>query len=241
MTSSFKSKSEAREYVWNTLTEQKAAAFPFPVKGRIPNFVGAKLAADRLLTHPIWEGVTCVKCNPDSPQRSLREALLRRSIRYVFPTPRLKAGFFLFDPEEIPKDKYGEAATLKTCMAYGQKIALNDLPKIDLAVTGSVAVTEQGYRCGKGHGYGDLEYGIYTALGHPAVPVVTTVHDLQIVKDFTPDAHDLPVTVIATPTKIIEVNAPPKAPQGIYWELLSDEDLDEMPILKDLKMQQKIL
>jgi 5-formyltetrahydrofolate cyclo-ligase len=41
--------------------------------------------------------------------------------------------------------------------------------------------------------------------------------------------------VIATPEETIEVSDPPPAPGGIDWNALSDEDLDEMPVLKELK------
>jgi hypothetical protein len=51
---------------------------------------------------------------------------------------------------------------------------------LDAIVCGSVAVTRDGRRCGKGEGYSDLEFAIRRELGHPAVPVATTVHDLQI-------------------------------------------------------------
>ena len=232
---SFKDKNSAREYVWDTLTEQKAAAFPFPVRGRIPNFVGAKLAAEKLLAHSVWNNVRCVKCNPDSPQRYLREMLLHRGIRYVFPTPRLRGGFYLFDPTRIPKEHYRAAATLSTCMQWGKPVNLEDLPEIDLIVTGTVAVTKDGRRCGKGHGYGDLEYGLFRELGHEPQAVVTTAHELQIVEDFPVDDHDLPVSIIATPERIIEVDKTSKCPEGISWEKLSDQDLEEMPILRTLK------
>ena len=233
----FNSKQAAREYVWSTLTEQKVAAFPFPVEGRIPNFVGARHAAERLLDHPIWASVRPVKCNPDSPQRALRLELLKRGIAYVFPTPRLKGGFYLFDPNKIPNDKYSQAAALSTCMPWGQPLSLRNLPAIDLAVTGSVAVTEQGYRCGKGHGYGDIEYAIYLELGHPPVPVVTTVHDYQRVDYFPPDAHDLSVSIVATPTALVEIDVENASPTGICWDLLSETDFADMPVLTELRNQ----
>ena len=235
MSTRFSSKQAAREYVWSTLTEQKVAAFPFPVEGRIPNFSGARQATERLLQHPIWSSVKRVKCNPDSPQRALRLELLKRGIAYVFPTPRLKGGFYLFDPEKIPDDKYSQAAALSTCLPWGQAIALNKLPAIDLAVTGSVAVTDQGYRCGKGHGYGDIEYAIYTELGHPPVPVVTTVHDLQCVDYFPPDAHDISVSIIATPTTLLEIDTNRAPSKGICWDLLTASDFEAMPILAELQ------
>lgn len=231
----FRSKDAAREFVWRILQEEKAAAFPFPPDGRIPNFRGADDAAKRLLAHSCFEGVQRIKCNPDAPQRPLREQALRAGIELVIPTPRLKGGFRLLDPGRIPDDDISEAVTLDGADDWGTEISVKDLPEFDLVVAGSVAVTRTGKRCGKGHGYSDLEYAILRELGHRPVDVITTVHPLQIVDDFPADAHDLPLRVIATPDEILEVTDPPAAPEGIDWDSLSDEDLEEMPVLKELK------
>ena len=168
-------KAAARNAVWNALTERKVARFPFPTHGRIPNFEGAKEAAERLVAHPIFRGVRVIKVNPDSPQRWVRKLALERNITVITPTPRLKGAFRKLDPRKIPRDHYDEAATLKRGGEWGEDVALGALPKIDLVVMGSVAVTRDGRRLGKGHGYADLEYAILRELGNPPVPVVTTV------------------------------------------------------------------
>lgn len=233
--STFESKQAAREWVWAELREQKQARFPFPIKGRIPNFKGAEAAAERLLDHAIFDGVERIKCNPDSPQKYLRRMALERGIEVFVPTPRLKAGFMRFDPAEIPEDKYRDASMLSKWDAWKEDVALDDLPQLDLVVTGCVAVTESGKRAGKGEGYSDIEFGILEELGHERVPVVTTVHALQVVEDFDIDDHDIGLSVIATPERIIEVDDPPASSGGIDWDLLSDEDLEEMPVLKELR------
>jgi 5-formyltetrahydrofolate cyclo-ligase len=106
---------------------------------------------------------------------------------------------------------------------------------MDAIVCGSVAVTRNGRRCGKGEGYSDLEFGLLRELGHPAVPVATTVHDVQIVVGLPWDATDLPLSVIVTPTRVVRVKRPPPPPVGIAWSRLSEEDLDTMPVLAELK------
>jgi hypothetical protein len=100
---------------------------------------------------------------------------------------------------------------------------------------GSVAVTRDGRRCGKGEGYSDLEFAILRELGHPPVPVATTVHDLQVVDSVPRDPTDQPLSVIATPTHAIRIKRPSAAPTGIDWTRLSAEDLEEMPILAELR------
>lgn len=233
--SEFDDKQAARDAVWERLREEGQARFPFPVVGRIPNFAGAKQAAERLLDHPIFDGVARIKCNPDSPQKPLRRMALERGITVYVPTPRLKGGFMRFDPNKIPEDKFGEASALSKWDRWKEEVGLEEMPQLDLIVTGCVAVTDDGRRAGKGEGYSDLEFGILEELGHERVPVVTTVHEIQVVGGFPIDAHDIGLSAIATPERILEIDQPPQPAGGIDWELLDDDDLEEMPVLERLK------
>jgi 5-formyltetrahydrofolate cyclo-ligase len=231
----FNAKSDARDTIWQALTEQKLARFPFPVRGRIPNYKGAEAAALNLFTLGPWKDAKLLKINPDSPQRPVRIEALRRGITYFMPTPRLKAGFRKFDPAKIPSESYREAAALSTSKKWGELVALDDMPQVDAIVTGSVAVTRDGKRCGKGEGYSDIEFAILRELGHKAVPAATTVHDIMIVGDFPWDEIDLPLSAIATPDGVIKIPNPYPAPDGIDWSRLSERDLEDMPVLKELK------
>jgi 5-formyltetrahydrofolate cyclo-ligase len=231
----FADKSEARIAIWKALVEHKVARFPFPLKGRIPNFDGADRASARLLEHDSLRRARCVKVNPDSPQRYVRKGLLDNGIVVITPTPRLQGGFYCLDPERIPKEHYWDAASMKMGGEWGEALRLDQLPRVDAIVMGCVAVTRGGARLGKGHGYADLEYAILRELGHPAVPVGTTVHELQILEAFPTEVHDVPVSIIATPTELIEIANPPPAPPGIDWSRLTPEALAEMPVLAELK------
>ena len=227
-------KSEIRARVWDRLQEERLAHFPFPPHGRIPNFADARQAAERLHDSPVFDGVKRIKANPDSPQLPVRYLALARGVQVYMPTPRLKGGFKLLDPDKIPEGSLRKAASLSGCDKWAIEIPVRDLPQMDLIVCGSVAVDRQGHRCGKGEGYSDLEYAILRELGHPPTPVVTTVHDVQIVDRIPMDANDLPLSAVFTPTQILEVADPPDPPDKIDWSSLSDDDLNEMPILRDM-------
>ena len=231
----FGAKSDARQAVWDALQAAGVARFPFPPHGRIPNFRGAEQAAERLLAHPLFARARRIKVNPDAPQRPLRAAALARGIVVYVPTPRLRGGFKRFDPAKIPPEKIADAASLSRGSRWGEPVALRDLPRLDAIVAGSVAVTRDGRRCGKGEGYSDLEFAILRELGHPSVPVATTVHPLQIVGAFPRESNDLPLTIIVTPDETITVKRPPPPPAGIEWDRLSESDLDEMPVLRELR------
>lgn len=235
----FTTKQAARQAMWDQLVADKVARFPFPPHGRIPNFAGAKEAAERLFTIPIFQNAKCIKVNPDAPQRYVRELALRRGITIFVPTPRLRGGFRRFDPEKIPQDKLRHAASLSKGKPWGELVPLEELPQLDAIVTGSVAVTPKGHRCGKGEGYGDLEYAILRELGHAPVPVATTVHAIQVAKDFPREATDLPLHFIITPEMILNVSPPPHPPNGIDWAKLSSQDLEDMPILGELKNRKR--
>jgi len=76
----FDTKERARTHVWDTLEVEGIARFPFPPHGRIPNFNGARAAAERLMETDLLLDASRIKVNPDAPQRYVRiEALLREN------------------------------------------------------------------------------------------------------------------------------------------------------------------
>lgn len=231
----FEDKASARDHVWQQLEDLKLAAYPFPPRGRIPNFRDARQAALRLFESPLLANAKRIKVNPDSPQRHVRAEALRRGILVYVPTPRLAGGFMVLDPSAIPAELAWQAAARAAWERFAMPVALQDLPQFDAIVTGCVAVTPAGKRAGKGAGYSDLEFAILRELGHPPVPVATTVHDVQVVEDFPVAPHDQPLSLIATPTRTIEITEPLPAPAGIDWDSLPAEALDAMPVLRDLE------
>ena len=228
-------KEEIRRRVWRLLRERGVARPPFPIEGRIPNFAGAEAAAALLVRSRAFLKAEAVFCNPDSPQRPVREAALHYGKMVVMASPRLRSGFLVLNPSKIPRSAYREASTIAGAFKYGSQ-TLDKLPQIDLKVAGSVAVSAEGGRVGKGGGFSDLEYAILRELGviDEGVPIATTVHDLQIVERIPMLKHDVPVDLIFTPKGQIEVGGPRRRPEGVYWELLSRDKLESIPVLKIL-------
>src|SRR5579862_7239451 len=119
---SAEAKAEARQRVWQLLEERKLAAFPRPVRGRIPNFVGSSDAAKRLVELPEFEAAQVVKVNPDAPQRMVRYAALQAGKTLLTPTPRIREGFLCVDPGKVPPGKLLEAASIGGAAKYGRAI-----------------------------------------------------------------------------------------------------------------------
>lgn len=232
-------KEAARRLVYRRLREAGAARFPFPIEGRIPNFRGAEAAAARLRALPVYQQARALKVNPDAPQQPVRAMALADGKTVYMPTPRLRGAFLRIRPEDVPRGEERRAASLRYAAEYGTEVTLDELrpdrAPIDLVVAGAVAVTRDGARAGKGEGYADFEYALLRELGHPQLPVVTTVHPLQIVDALPAEPHDLSLDFIITPDEVIETRTPYPKPRGIDWDRIGDEELAAMPVLAELR------
>lgn len=232
-------KSEIRHKVWGKLTDEKLGRFPFPLTNRIPNVKGAEKSAAHVRELEIYKRAGVIKVNPDAPQLPLRASILKDGKILLIPTPRLKDGFVMIRPEDVPEGEARKAASIKHMNAYGRVVPLSGIPRIDLIVVGSVAIHKDGRRLGKGEGYADREYAILREIGNPAVPVLTTIHSAQLVDDDIPrDSFDLAVDYIVTEEGVLETNTPYEKPAGIQWEHVTDEEKELMPILKELERHQ---
>jgi len=238
------SKKAIREKIWSLLEEKDIPIFPRPVYGRIPSFKGQDKAAENLFSTKEWRNARIIKVNPDSPQQPVRLRALEEGKILIIASPRLKSGFVLLDPKLIPRSKYKDASRISGFMSIGRKLGIDDLlgvGRIDLIVEGSVAVNQYGERLGKGEGYGELEYAVLAELGLVGedTPIATTVHDLQVVEYRLPqDPWDVPIDIVATPTRIIRCDRGPR-PKGIFWDKLSKDKLNDIPLLRELLAKTK--
>src|SRR3954451_12168844 len=201
-------KQTARERAWAALNDAGASRFPRPIHGRIPNFAGSEIAARALVETPEFRQARVVKVNPDAPQRYLRAEVLRAGKILLAPTPRLREGFVVLDPSTIDPKAYTKAAAIGGLFQYGRPTPLEDAPRPDLLVVGSVAVSHTGARTGKGEGDGEIEYALLRELGRidEEPPMATTVHDLQVVEALPLEPFDVTVDLIVTPTRLIRVD-----------------------------------
>lgn len=234
-------KDSLRTEIWSRLVDRKVAvgeAF-----SRIPNFVGAEQAAERLAELPIWKNAQVVKCNPDPPQIPVRlRALQERKLLYA-PVPELVKGFPFMElnPQDLESRgiPFEAAAPSEGFLEYGRPVNFDQMVPFDLVVVGCVAVTRQGGRTGKGGGFADLEMGIFREMGlvNPETPIVTTVHPLQIVDNdrVVMVAHDTALDWIITPEEVIETRTPLPQPRGVDWGAVQPDQYKNIPFLKELR------
>jgi len=233
-------KQELREHIWDGLEERGAARFPYPPHGRIPNFAGAKAAAERLSENEAWQEAATIKSNPDAPQLPVRRAALRQGKTVYMAVPRLRNEqcFLRLDPAVI--DDIDHATTVGGSAEVGVPVAPREMDPIDLIVSGSVAVNHEGSRVGKGEGYSDLEFALLRECGvvDDSTTTVSTLHETQFVESVIPThPHDVPIDWVFTPDQAIHTEAAAEKPTGIEWDVLSADQIDEIPILQQLNPQ----
>jgi 5-formyltetrahydrofolate cyclo-ligase len=230
-------KQKVRDRIWALLEREGAAKPPGRVVGKIPNFLGAEAAADRLAALPAWQAAHILKANPDKAQRPVRARALEDGKVLYMAVPRLadQLPFYLLDPERLTIS-HSEAAAKEGAAKAGRKVAATELPSVDLVVCGSVAVNREGARIGKGGGFSDLEVAFLVEAGalRPDTVLATTVHPLQVVAEPLPETiHDFRVDLIITPDEAIWC-AKPHRPPGILWEYLDQNKIAEVPALAAL-------
>ena len=241
----FVEKATLRNLVWDDLEESGTARFPYPPHGRIPNFVGAKEAAEQLSRTHAWQDASVIKVNPDAPQLPVRRAALRAGKTVYMAAPRLRDAkpFLRLDPADVTDIQ--SATTVSGVSNHGVAVVPSAVPPIDLIVAGSVGVTRVGARIGKGEGYSDLEWAVLCELGAVGgeTTVATTVHDRQLLDGSesplapdrsipSPEAHDVPLDLIATPSAVQETSTPYTRPAGVDWSILTSATIAEIPVLQ---------
>lgn len=234
-------KRQLREEAWAALVAAEAARFP-GVRGRIPNFVGAEAAAERLRQLPEWRVARTIKANPDAPQWPVRQRALEDGIAVLVAVPRLadERPFLLLEPSVLDVGPRA-ASSIKGSSVHGRPMRIDDLGPIDIVVSGCVAVDRRGARLGKGGGFADLEFALLTAAGlvSDETLVVTTVHSSQLVENgrIPMTGHDVVVDVVVTPDETIRCDRQHPRPVGLDWEELSEEKILSIPVIQARREQ----
>lgn len=233
-------KAALREDVWDAMSRPGVSRFP-GARNRIPNFVGAEEAAERLRTAVSWQRSRTVKANPDSPQWPVRQRALEDGKLLFMAVPRLAdpKPFFLLDPSRLTGTPRA-ASSIKGAARSARKVGVDELQPVDLVVAGSVAVGEDGARLGKGGGFSDLELALAAEAGlvDAHTVIATTVHDVQVraTGEIPVTAHDFTIDLVVTPTRTIEITrrGRRRAPR-VRWDELTDEKIAAIPLLQRLR------
>ena len=233
-----------REAAWKEL---EAIAWPdsryhLDFSEFIPGYPGCEAVPGQLAALPFYPGSGAVFVTPDGSTEPLRAFLLREERPLLTATHGGRRGFRFFPPGSVPARDAQFAATLDGAERFGHQIAtagrLRALGPLDFLVTGASAVSTDGTRFGKGHGYFDIEWGIFTTLGmaREDTPVAVCVHGCQVTATSLPAGPDDTVADwILTPERTLRAARDRPRPSGIAWDRISPDAVDANLILRDLR------
>ena len=102
-----------------------------------------------------------------------------------------------------------------------------------------MAVAEDGARLGKGGGFTDLEFAVAGEAGlvAPRHPVVTTVHEQQVVArgEIPVTDHDVRLDLLVTPDRVVTCTREVAPPRPHRWDELTEEKIAAIPLLRRLR------
>ncbi len=232
-----------RRKIWSKLIEvaKPDTRFHLNFAEVIPDFEGSEIATDRLVDLPAYRNSRFAFITPDNCLVDLRRRMIAAGMPFVMSTYGIYRGFLLFEPGMVPEGAELYAAWLDGMEHFAKPITLREIGArghFDFLVTGASAVSMDGVRFGKGHGFFDLEWGMFTEIGvvDENTPVAAIVHDVQVVEDkLHPSETDILVDSIATPTRLRDIPRRATRPRGVKWELLDAEQIVATPPIQELQ------
>ena len=242
------SKEVIRQRVWNDLRHvaRPDSRFHWNFAEFIADYEGSDVCAQRIRALPAWQASNLMFITPDNNLEDVRRIAMEDGKRFVMSTYGIARSFLYIDPSLIPAERYGWASTLDGMDRFGKPMGLIDLTALgsfDLLVTGAAAISTNGIRFGKGHGYFDLEWAMFSetrCLTEDPL-VVCAVHDCQVVAlDLVGSDFDTHVDLIVTPTRNIVIPAEyGHKPGRVVWEHLEPGMIERIPPLQELQHLQK--
>ncbi len=231
-----------RQKIWDKLVRvaRPDTRFHLNFAEVIPDFEGAELAIARIEALPSYQQSRLAFVTPDNSLVELRRKMIAAGKPFVVSTYNILRGFRLMQPGAVPEGQERFAAWLDGIEHFGKPVTLEEISRLgrfDFMATGASAVSSVGIRFGKGHGFFDLEWGMFTDIGlaDDATPVIAAVHDVQVVEEKLPASEtDIIVDLIATPSRLIEIDRHARRPRGIKWQLISPDLIAATPPLKEL-------
>lgn len=230
-----------RKKVWECFHNHCLVTFPKP-HGRIPNYVGMEDTTMNLLQLPAFTAAKSIAVFTDKALTSARELVIDSSKDLYVPFPRFQRCL-------MKKIVVNESDDVKTLVSRwgihrGENVGIYDGVTVDMLIVGSVGVSKEGYRVGRGQGFEDLEFAVfkeYKVINEDTI-IVTIVHDLQVLDSLPRDLfkkYDMPVDVIITPTRTIVVENKLPRPAGVFWDELTIGQVKSRKLLQILYSKHK--
>lgn len=233
-------KKNIRTNIWKKL--QKVAKpdsrFHFNFEEYIPDFIESENAHKQIYEDQIYKDSKFIFITPDNCLEKIREQSLLDKKTIIVSTYGIYRGFIKLSSENVPLGSEKFASTLDGMEYFGDNISLKSINnKFDLLITGASAVSNNGVRFGKGHGFFDLEWGMFFDMNYvdEKTQIFAVIHEVQKVDfDLEPSTTDILVDKIFTNKKSYISDRKLKRPKGIFWNKLEKGMLENTPPLQEL-------
>ncbi len=224
---------EHRERVWAELAKvgRPDARLHWDFSSFIADFEGSDLAAERIRQLRVYQDTKLLFITPDNSTELVRRQALADGKIILMTTCAIARGFLYLDSADVPEGERSYAATLDGMERFSRPVSLSDIMKLQpirLLVTGGSAVSRNGVRFGKGHGYFDVEWAMLSEIDMVGEfsEIVDIVHDCQVVDELlAAEEHDVPVDWIVTPSRTLAVIGLHRPPGRVRWEMLEGRSL----------------
>lgn len=236
---------EYRERIWAELAKvaRPDSRFHWDFSSFICDFEGSELCSDRVLQLAAFtgRGDRRIFVTPDNCLEDLRYQLITRGVPFVMTTYGIVRGFYELDAASVPVSAHRYAATLDGFDRFARPVSLAELRRgrpFSLLVTGGSAVSSNGVRFGKGHGYFDFEWAVLSELGltDQSSVVADVVHDCQFVNEVMPaERHDVAVDWVVTPTRSLHIDQSSRPRGQVFWEMIPGTEFEQLGIVSELR------
>ncbi|MFD1713512.1 5-formyltetrahydrofolate cyclo-ligase [Amnibacterium flavum] len=234
-----------RDRIWSVLDRvgRPDSRFHWDFSSFIADFEGSDRATGRVVALDAWREADRVFITPDNSTELLRREAIAAGKTLLVTTYGIRRGFLQLDPGVVPPAEISYAATLDGLDRYATPVTLRELrggAPLRLLVTGGSAVSRNGIRFGKGHGYFDLEWAMLSEIGltDGASEVVDIVHDEQYVdEELTGEDHDVAVDWIVTPERAMKVENLDRAPGHVFWDKIPGTEHENLPPIIELRAE----
>lgn len=232
-----------RERIWAELAKvaRPDSRFHWDFSSFIADFGGSEECARRIRSLHSYHSGGTVFITPDNSTEALRAQVITDERPILMTTYGIVRGFLFLEPGSVRAGQEAYAATLDGMDRHARPVTLAQISSgnpLRLLVTGGSAVSINGVRFGKGHGFFDLEWAILSETGmvDAATEIACVLHDCQVIDEaLSGEDHDVPVDWIITPTRSIHVDAPERRAGRIRREMLEHSSLAHVPPLQELR------
>ncbi|ROR03096.1 5-formyltetrahydrofolate cyclo-ligase [Desulfosoma caldarium] len=222
----------------NALREQFCSGIQATAHEAFLNSCAGKVA-ERLRRLVVYRNASCVLVPPTAFFRQIGVNVLLDGKNLVFASPKMHQGFYLVNPQRIPRPQRTAAASFRSPNPWAHRIALRagEKVRVDVMVMPCLAASRDGGRLGDGSGLMDLQVACLATLGwlHARTAVLGVVPEAHVVDTLPMKPTDVFLHWIITEQRSLQTtwHGPVQVP--IVWDVVDKKTLRRNEVLFFLK------